>query len=116
VVSFAVLLLSKILWLLLLAQVFFGLSVGLIYYSSIFYSMDAGEAKGEHGGFHEGMIGLGSFGGPAIGAAALYFFAEHPRSGAWAVTVLLILGFTGLLWMRFRKVSSLATASKIISS
>ncbi len=110
IASFAVLLLSRTLWVLLVAQVIFGLSIGLIYYSSIFYSMDVGENKGEHGGFHEAMIGLGSCGGPAIGATALFFFSEYPESGAWAVTVLLLGGFAALLWMRFRKVSSLATA------
>ncbi len=39
------------------AQIAFGISVGLIYYSSLFYSMDVGETKGEHGGLHEAMIG-----------------------------------------------------------
>ncbi|MFN7140087.1 MAG: MFS transporter [Limisphaerales bacterium] len=110
VLSFAVLLLAKTIWMLLLAQVGFGLAIGLIYYSSIFYSMDIGEEKGENGGFHEAMIGLGSFGGPVIGAAALYFFADSGQSGTWAVTILLLIGLSALLWMRFRKVSSLATA------
>ena len=40
--SFMMLLLADALWLIVLAQVFFGFAVGLIYYSSLFYSMDVG--------------------------------------------------------------------------
>ena len=37
-----------------------GCALGLIYYSSLFYSMDVGDTKGEHGGIHEAAIGLGN--------------------------------------------------------
>src|SRR5262249_17788423 len=73
IASFATILLVPSLPVLLLAQLFFGSAVGLLYYSSLFYSMDISETKGEHGGFHEAAIGLGNFAGPAIGAAALRF-------------------------------------------
>ncbi|MDD5170459.1 MAG: hypothetical protein PHN75_16705, partial [Syntrophales bacterium] len=88
---------------LLAAQVGFGMSVGLIYYSSLFYSMNASEEKGTHGGLHEAMIGAGLFVGPACGATAL-FLLPAPAGGAWPVTGLLVAGLMGLIWMgRFRK-------------
>jgi hypothetical protein len=79
------------------------MAVGLIYYSSLFYSMDVGETKGEHGGIHEAAIGAGSATGPAMAAAALVFFPKFPDSGTVADCVLLLLGLGGLYWMRFRR-------------
>ena len=71
--TFAAILMAPNLAVLVLAQIVFGCVVGLIYYSSLFYSMDLGDTKGEHGGIHEAAIGLGNFAGPAVGAASLYF-------------------------------------------
>ena len=102
IVSFATLLLASQFWVVIAAQVVFGLAVGLIYYSSLFYSMDAGEAKGEHGGLHEAAIGLGIFAGPALGATTLTFLPQHSNSGAVAVSLLLVLGLGGLLFIRLR--------------
>jgi MFS family permease len=82
---------------LVLAQLVFGVAAGLIYYSSLFYSMDLGDTKGEHGGIHEAAIGVGNFAGPAVGAAALYFLPEYANSGVLAVSGLLLLGLGGLL-------------------
>ena len=82
---------------LLLAQIFFGAAIGLIYYSSLFYSMDAGKAKGEHGGIHEAAIGVGNFIGPGVGAASLQFLPQYASSGAVAVSVLLLFGLGGLV-------------------
>jgi predicted MFS family arabinose efflux permease len=82
---------------LLLAQVLFGASLALIYYSSLFYAMDVGEAKGEHGGIHEAAIGLGNFAGPAVGALSLHLWPANPRSDVLAVSVLLIAGLAALL-------------------
>jgi MFS family permease len=103
IVSFGAMLLTRDIWLLIAAQVVFGLAIGLIYYSSLFYSMDVGETKGEHGGIHEAAIGAGNAAGPAMAAAALAFFPEYPGSGAAAVCALLLLGLGGLYWMRFRR-------------
>jgi predicted MFS family arabinose efflux permease len=62
IAGFLLVLLAGNLWLIVLAQVLFGAATGLIYYSSLFYSMDVGEAsQGEHGGLHEAAIGLGIF-------------------------------------------------------
>lgn len=102
VLSFAAVLLVPRLAVVVVAQVGFGLAVGLIYYSSLFYSMDASSSKSEHGGMHEAAIGLGIFLGPAVGAATLKVFPEAPRSGTLAVTVLLCAGLVALviLWRR----------------
>jgi len=68
-----------------LAQILFGGAIGLIYYSSLFYSMDVGETKGEHGGIHEAAIGLGNFAGPAMGAMSLYLWPHQANGSAFAV-------------------------------
>lgn len=100
--SFVVLLLAPNLSLVIAAQMTFGLALGLIYYSSLYYSMDVGETKGEHGGFHEAMIGLGSCAGPAIGAAGQYFLPQSSNSSTWMPAGLIGIGFLGLLWLRYR--------------
>ncbi len=102
IVSFGAMLLARDIWVLIASQAVFGLAIGLIYYSSLFYSMDVGETKGEHGGIHEAVIGAGNATGPAMAAAALAFFPKYPGSGAAAVCALLLLGLGGLYWMRFR--------------
>lgn len=101
-VSFTFLLLAPNLSVLFAAQVIFGLSIGLLYYSSLYYSMDVGETKGEHGGIHEAAIGAGSSAGPAVGALALYLAPAHPDSSTWAVTALLCFGLASLLVLRCR--------------
>ena len=98
--SLAAILLSPVLWLVVVAQVFFGLATGLVYYSSLFYSMDVGEASSEHGGLHEAFIGAGIFLGPATGAIAMTLAPRSPDMCAWAVSGLLTLGLGGLLWLR----------------
>jgi predicted MFS family arabinose efflux permease len=99
-VGFSLLLLSHNLGLLFAAQAIFGVSVGLIYYSSLFYSMDVGETKGEHGGLHEAMIGMGICLGPAVGALSLCVAPGSPNAGAYTVTALLACGLAGLISLR----------------
>jgi MFS family permease len=98
--TFALILLVPSLSVLVLAQLPLGAALGLIYYSSLFYSMDSGEPKGEHGGIHEAAIGIGNFTGPAIGAASLHLLPQYANSGAIAVTVLLLSGLGGIAWIR----------------
>lgn len=97
VATFAAIVTAPNLAVLILAQVLFGSVAGLIYYSSLFYSMDLGDTKGEHGGIHEAAIGLGNFAGPAVGAASLHFLPQDANSGMLAVSSLLLLGLGGLL-------------------
>lgn len=103
IASFTALLLAPQLWVVLLAQIGFGAAAGLLYYSSLFYSMDVGEAKGDHGGIHEAFIGVGIFAGTAVGATALQFFPQFAGAGTWAVSGLLVCGLAGLGWLRVRK-------------
>jgi MFS family permease len=101
--SFTLLVLSHNLGRLIAAQVIFGVSVGLIYYSSLFYSLDVGETKGEHGGLHEAMIGAGAFVGPAVGALSLGLMPGSPNAGAYAVAAVLACGLAGLIGLRVRR-------------
>ena len=101
--TFALMLLVPNLGVIVAAQIGFGAALGLIYYSSLFYSMDVGEAKGDHGGFHESALGAGIFLGPATGAAALRFFPTQAGIGTLAVCGLLVAGLLGVVFLRFRK-------------
>ena len=105
IVSFLGLLLSPQLWVLLVAQIIFGLSVGLIYYSSLYYSMHGGASKSEHGGVHEAMIGIGTVLGAGFGLGAKYFFPAVNGISIWTVSGLLLLGLFALIWLRYRKES-----------
>ena len=98
--SFALILLAPRLEVILAGQVVFGLAVGLIYYSSLYYSMDQGDTKSEHGGLHEAAIGAGVFGGPAIGWLAMQWRPGWPNAGVWAVSTVLAAGFGLLVWTR----------------
>jgi len=100
VVSFATILMTPVLGILIAAQVGFGAAIGLIYYSSLFYAMDASDSNSEHGGIHEAAIGVGNCVGPAVGAATLQYLPQMQNSGALAVTVLLLFGFGGLFAVR----------------
>ena len=82
----------------------FGLAAGVIYYSSLFYSLDVGTAKAEHSGLHEAAIGLGICAGPALGAVSLQLLPAVPHAAAVAVTTLLMAGGVALLttWRRGR--------------
>ncbi len=102
VISFGTMLLIPDWRVLAFAEVILGAAFGLIYYSSLFYSMDVGDTKGEQGGIHEAAIGLGSGSGPATAALALAFFPSHPTSGAWAVSAVLVVGLAVLFGIRFR--------------
>lgn len=97
VASFAGTVLAPNVAVLVIAQLVFGGAVGLLYYSSLFYSMDRSETKGEHGGVHEAAIGLGNCAGPAVGAATLQLLPQHSQSGTVAVIVLLLCGLCGLI-------------------
>jgi MFS family permease len=102
IASFIVILLSPNVWTLVVAQIVFGFAVCLIYYSSLFYSMDAGVSQGKGGGIHEAAIGLGIFLGPTAGAAGLYFFKQYPTAGIWNITALLTLGLLLFLLVRIK--------------
>lgn len=100
--AFLLILLAPALAVLVGAQVLFGGAIGLIYYSSLYYSMDVGDTKGEHGGFHEAAIGAGICAGPSIGAAALLWAPQRADAGTWATGLVLVAGSAVLAWWRWR--------------
>lgn len=102
VIGFMGMVLAPLFWMAMAAQVFLGVALGLIYYSSLFYSMDLGDTRGEHGGLHEAALGVGVFVGPAIGASALQVAPGLPNAGMWTVSGLLILGLAGLGLLRWK--------------
>ena len=106
IVAFATILVVPSLAVILIAQIFFGATVGLMYYSSLFYAMDAHDSSSEQGGIHEAAIGIGNCLGPAAGAAALWLAPQNPGAGAWAVSGLLTLGLGGLVWLQRQKVET----------
>lgn len=85
------------------AQIVFGMGLGLIYYSSLFYSMDVGDTKGDHGGIHEAAIGAGLLGGPLVGAAAQFARPGSPTAAAWAVSAVLCVGLAVVVALRYRR-------------
>ncbi|HTH48094.1 MAG TPA: hypothetical protein VMB21_11315, partial [Candidatus Limnocylindria bacterium] len=98
--SFATMMLAQSVWLLVLAQVFFGWASALLYYSSLYYAMNGSDAHGEHGGIHEALIGLGICGGPAVSAVA-QALTGNAGAPAWVVTFC-IFGGVGIAF-RLRK-------------
>ena len=106
IVCFFGFLMAQSIGLLMAAQVGFGLSIGLIYYSSLYYSMNVTENQGSNAGLHEAMIGAGLFIGPACGAATLYLVPTAIGIGAWSVGGLLCAGFSGLLFVKNYRIKS----------
>jgi MFS family permease len=86
--------------LLMFSEICFGAAVGLIYYSSLYYSMNVSRGRSTNAGIHEAAIGAGLFMGPAIGAVALYLTPAAAGIGAWSVGGLLCTGFVGLFFIK----------------
>lgn len=103
VAGFATVLTADALLWLAVGQVGFGFSVGVLYYASLFYSMDVGEARAEQGGIHEAMMGAGNFLGPGMGALSLLAFPHSPNAGVWSVSGLLVMGLVLMLRNRFTR-------------
>jgi predicted MFS family arabinose efflux permease len=102
ILGFATVLTAEGLLWLGLGQVGFGLAVGVLYYASLFYSMDVGEKRAEQGGIHEAMMGAGNFVGPGIGALSLLLAPQSPNAGVWGVGGMLAIGLVVLLGNRFK--------------
>jgi predicted MFS family arabinose efflux permease len=95
--SFAAFVLAPSLPVLLAAQVVFGLSMGLIYQSSLFYSMAGSKAQGAHGGFHECFIGLGTMTGPLLAYAGAHLAPGVPALPIGLVLALMSVALAALL-------------------
>lgn len=102
ILSFTAIPFSTQVWMFVVAQIVFGLVVGLIYYSSLFYSMDVGESRGKRGGFHEAAIGMGIFIGPSAGVGALRVFPTQASAGTWGISALLVIGLMIFSWVGWK--------------
>ncbi len=103
IAGFIIILLSPQLWMIIAAQIPFGLAIGLIYYSSLYYSMDVGASRSKRGGgFHESVIGFGIGAGPAVGYAAARLFPGQTYAGVASVGGLLFVGLLAFLAIRLR--------------
>ena len=102
IACFFVILLDHDIWPVVAAQFVFGLAIGLIYYSSLYYTMEAGASGTRKGGIHEAAIGLGICAGPAVGFGALRLFPGHTNAGTWNIGIALVLGLFLFLITRFR--------------
>ncbi len=76
------------------ALVLLGIALGLSYSGSLYYSLDYGANKGEVGGQHEAILGLGILVGPLLGA--LVSGLGGGAAGAELTIVLLAVGATGV--------------------
>ncbi|HUB25482.1 MAG TPA: MFS transporter [Tepidisphaeraceae bacterium] len=74
--------------LMVLAQVFLGLSMGMIYAGSLYFGMVLSEGSTEHGGYHEALIGLGQMVGTAAAAAAQTAWPGTDRAAVGAVALI----------------------------
>ena len=76
---------------LLVGLALFGVGMGGIYATALYYAMEVGSAEVEAGGTHEALIGLGFVLGPGLGAiAALSAPVVMPTSGAGGAATLTI--------------------------
>lgn len=100
IVSFIGIILAPNLVTLIAVQIGFGVAIGLVYYSSLYYSLMVSDKKEANCGVHEAMVGLGQFVGPAFGAGSLVLLPGAVGGGVLPVGALLLTGFGGLVWMR----------------
>ena len=96
ILSFAAIILSPNLFVLMTGQIVFGLSLGLLYQSSLFYSMAESDAQGEHGGLHECFVGVGLTLGTFIVFAGIRFFPSLPSFPILSVLAIMTVGLAGL--------------------
>jgi hypothetical protein len=70
----------------ILAQLFLGIAVGLIYTASLYFGMVLSEGSTQHAGYHEALIGLGQILGPGVGALTQWRWPENLPAGVIAVS------------------------------
>ncbi|HAB16904.1 MAG TPA: MFS transporter [Verrucomicrobiota bacterium] len=99
--SYVVLVQARTVPVLVVAQVGLGWASALLYYSSLYYSMDGSETHSEHGGIHEALIGAGICAGPGLSAAGLWLTGQ-PAAPAWVVAGALAAAIAGSWQLRRR--------------
>jgi MFS family permease len=94
--AFAGIMLTTSLPFILLSLAVFGVSLGLTYSSSIYYSLDFGTEKGEQGGLHEAIIGIGNLAGPLIGLAGIAWIGDPHGAPLAALSIVTIGTFVAI--------------------
>lgn len=77
--------------LILVSLAVFGVSIGLVYSCSLYYSMNYSAEKGEYGGLHEAVIGMGNLAGPLVGLAGVRWLGD-PHGAAWTTLAVVAAG------------------------
>lgn len=91
VIGFVTIIAAPSLPLLLAGLALFGVGMGGIYATALYYAMEVGSAEVEAGGTHEALIGLGFVLGPGLGAVAtLSAPVVMPEGGAGGAATLTI--------------------------
>lgn len=96
--AFAGIMLTGSLGVILGSLALFGVALGLIYSSSIFYSLDYGEGKAEQGGLHEAAIGMGNLLGPLVGVMGATWLGG-PHGATLATLAVVLLGTLAAAWL-----------------
>ena len=73
----------------IVAQIFLGAALGLIYTASLYFGMVLSEGSTEHAGYHEALIGLGQVLGPGAGALTQWRWRESLPASVIAVSSLI---------------------------
>lgn len=71
-VGFFATLLGPAVAIVIIGEILFGVSEGVIYYSALYYAMVVENASVDAGGIHESLIGLGGLIGPLLGLGGEY--------------------------------------------
>ncbi|MDD5680658.1 MAG: MFS transporter [Candidatus Omnitrophica bacterium] len=83
---------------LIIAMIFLGLSCGMTYFSSIFYSLYGSADKGKKSGLHEAFLSAGAFFGPLAGGfLAQKFGIRAPYIVAAAVSIIAVAAEAALV-------------------
>lgn len=83
----------------LMGQCLIGLSAGILYSVSQYYSLRLPREKGKGGAMHEALIGLAYVAGPALGGTAA-LFSHTPRMPFAAALMPIGIAALALVWIR----------------
>jgi len=86
-----------------LPMVFLGLSGGMTYFSSIFYSLFGFIDKGKRSGIHEAFIGTGAFLGPFVGGFVASAFDMRAPYLVAAFLIAVTVLVESVIWHRGRR-------------
>lgn len=86
--GFLILFFSNSTSLFICAFALFGIGVGVAYFSSLYYSLAGGCARGERSGIHEMLVGSGGLAGPLLGGIVAQSFNVRAPFALCAIVML----------------------------